>query len=96
MIDAEVFADVHGGSTTRKDAGIDARFGMSINRNLVPYARIGVRGTWPDTRPHYGAGVEYKLNGKWSVAGENAGDGASYDRGHRRNDSLTVGVDYFF
>lgn len=62
----------------------------------MPYARIGFTGTWPDTRLHYGAGVEYKFARNWSVAGEYTGDTAHYDGGHRRNDSLTFGVHYYF
>jgi len=96
VIGVEGFADFHGGSTTKKDAGIDAKFGMPLQQNIMPYARIGFTGTWPDTRLHYGAGVEYKFHKNWSVAGEYTGDTASYDQGHRRNDSLTVGVHYFF
>lgn len=95
VLGVEAFADFHGGSTTGKDAGIDAKIGMPIN-NVMPYARIGFTGFWPDTRLHYGAGVEYKFDKKWSVAAEYTGDTARYDGGNRHNDSLTVGVHYFF
>jgi outer membrane immunogenic protein len=95
LIGIEGFADFHGGSTTKKDAGIDAKLGMPI-KNIMPYARLGFTGTWPDTRLHYGVGVEYKLAKQWSVAGEWTADRASYDNGHRQNNSLTVGVHYFF
>ena len=96
VIGVEGFADFHAGSTTKKDGGIDTKVGIPVNGKVMPYARIGFTGTWPDTRLHYGAGVEYKFARNWSVAGEYTGDTARYDGGHRRNDSLTVGVHYYF
>jgi len=96
VIGFEGFMDFHDGSTTGKDGGIDLKFGMPVNGNFLPYGRIGFTGTWPDTRLHYGAGVEYKLEKNWSVAAEYTGDKSSYQGGHRRNDSLTVGVHYYF
>jgi outer membrane immunogenic protein len=95
VVGIEGFADFHGGSTTKKDAGIDAKVGMPIS-NVMPYARVGLTGTWPDTRLHYGAGVEYKVAKQWSVAGEWTADRAHYEGGHRQNNSLTVGVHYYF
>ncbi|SAK80567.1 hypothetical protein AWB77_03970 [Caballeronia fortuita] len=96
VVGFEGFMDFHAGSTTRKDGGIDLKFGMPVNGNIMPYGRIGFTGTWPDTRLHYGAGVEYKFQRNWSVAAEYTGDSANYQGGHRRNDSLTVGVHYYF
>ena len=96
VVGFEGFMDFHGGSTTKKDGGIDVKFGMPVDGNIMPYGRVGFTGTWPDTRLHYGAGVEYKFARNWSVAGEYTGDTAHYDGGHRRNDSLTVGVHYYF
>jgi hypothetical protein len=40
VIGAEGFADLHNGSTTYKDAGVDAKLGLPMN-NLMPYARLG-------------------------------------------------------
>ncbi|BBU27869.1 porin [Burkholderia sp. THE68] len=96
VVGVEGFADFHNSSTTRNDGGFDARFGMPLDNHLMPYARIGFTGFWPDTRLHYGAGVEYKFQKNWSVSAEYTGDTAHYDGGHRRNDSLTVGVRYYF
>ncbi|MDR5831565.1 porin family protein [Caballeronia sp. LP006] len=96
VVGVEGFADLHAGSTTKKDGGIDVKVGMPIDGNIMPYARVGFTGTWPDTRLHYGAGVEYKFAKQWSVAGEYTADTAHFDGGHRRNDSLTVGVHYYF
>jgi outer membrane immunogenic protein len=95
VIGIEGFADFHAGSTTKKDAGFDAKLGMPINK-IMPYVRLGFTAGWPDTRFHYGAGTEYKLAKHWSVAGEWTADRSSYQGGHRQNNSLTVGVHYFF
>ncbi|SAL49167.1 hypothetical protein AWB74_02276 [Caballeronia arvi] len=96
VVGLEGFADFHGGSTTKKDGGLDVKFGMPVNRNIMPYARIGFTGTWPDTRLHYGGGVEYKFAKNWSVAGEYTGDSSSYQGGHRHNNSVTMGLHYYF
>jgi outer membrane immunogenic protein len=47
VLGAEAFADFHNGSTTRKDAGIDARIGVPFNQ-IVSYARVGLTGSWPE------------------------------------------------
>ncbi|WP_244815734.1 porin family protein [Caballeronia sp. Lep1P3] len=96
VLGVEGFADFHSRSTTKNDAGVDVRFGMPLDGNVMPYARIGATGSWPDTRLHYGAGLEYKIRQHWSVAVEYTGDTSHYDGGHRRNDSLTAGVHYIF
>jgi outer membrane immunogenic protein len=92
----EVFADFHGGSTTRDDGGIDLKVGFPINNSVMPYARVGVTAHRPDNRLHYGAGVEYKFAKNWSLAGEYTGDTSHYQGGSRHNDSLTLGVHYYF
>ncbi|MFM0323052.1 outer membrane protein [Caballeronia glebae] len=96
VVGFEGFMDFHGGSTTYKDGGVDLKLGMPINGNIMPYARVGFTGTWPDTRLHYGGGVEYKFAKNWSVAAEYTRDSASYQNGHRHNDSVTMGVHYYF
>ncbi|SAK62724.1 hypothetical protein AWB79_02907 [Caballeronia hypogeia] len=96
VVGVEGFMDFHGGSTTKKDGGIDLKLGMPVNGNIMPYARIGFTGTWPDTRLHYGGGVEYKFAKNWSVAAEYTGDTSSYQGGRRHNDSLTAGLHYYF
>ncbi len=95
VIGGEVFADLHHGSTTYKDAGADLKFGMPYNA-FLPYGRFGFTGTWPNARLHGGVGLEYKMAAKWSVAGEWTMDKSSYDDTTRRNDSFTLGVHYFF
>ncbi|KND56338.1 hypothetical protein BPUN_0789 [Candidatus Paraburkholderia kirkii] len=96
VVGIEGFADFHCGSTTRDDGGFDVKFGVPVNGNIMPYARVGFTASWPDTRLHYGGGVEYKFAKNWSVAGEYTGDVSSYQGGHRHNDSVTIGVHYYF
>jgi outer membrane immunogenic protein len=74
VIGFEGFADFHGGSTTKKDGGLDLQIGTPINGNIMPYVRIGLTASWPHTRLHDGGGVEYKFAKAWGVAGEYAGD----------------------
>ena len=95
VIGAEVFADFHHGSTTYKDGGIDLKFGMPFN-TIMPYARLGMTGSWPNARLHGGLGVEYKFAKQFSVAAEWTADSSSHDGTKRRNDSMTVGVHYYF
>ena len=96
VLGLEGFADFHGGSVTKKDGGLDVKFGMPVNGNIMPYARVGFTTSWPTTRVHYGAGVEYKFAKNWSVAGEYTGDTTSYRGSNWNNNSLTVGVHYYF
>jgi outer membrane immunogenic protein len=95
VIGAEGFADFHNGSTTYKDAGVDARIGVPIN-HLMPYARLGFTGTWPNARLHGGLGLEYKFARNLSIAGEWTADTSSRDGTKRSNNSVTIGVHYFF
>ena len=95
MAGAEAFADFHNGSTTRSDGGIDMRFGMPLNQ-FMPYARVGFTADWPNTRLHYGAGVEYKFAPHVSLAGEWTTDKSNADGTKRRNNSFTLGLKYYF
>jgi outer membrane immunogenic protein len=95
VLGAEVFADMHHGSTTYKDAGADLKFGMPFNA-FLPYARIGFTGTSPNVRLHGGLGLEYKFAKQWSVAGEWTADSSKSNGTTRRNDSFTIGVHYYF
>ncbi|BBP96725.1 hypothetical protein BSFA1_18540 [Burkholderia sp. SFA1] len=92
----EGFADFHGGSVTKKDAGLDLKLGLPVNGNIMPYARVGFTASWPTTRVHYGAGVEYKFAKNWSVAGEYTGDTTSHNGANWNNNSLTLGLHYYF
>jgi len=95
MIGGEAFADFHHGSTTYKDAGADLKVGMPLG-NVMPYARMGLTGSWPDTRWHGGFGVEYKLHRQISLAGEWTSDSSRHEGTQRRNNSFTAGLMYYF
>jgi outer membrane immunogenic protein len=95
VLGAEAFADFHHGSTTRKDGGIDAKVGIPVGK-LMPYARLGFTGGWPDTRLHGGLGVEYKLSRQFGLAGEWTTDTSHLNGTKCRNDSFTVVLNYHF
>ncbi|CAB3773186.1 outer membrane protein [Paraburkholderia humisilvae] len=95
VLGPEVFADLHNGSTTGRDAGVDARIGLPINR-IMPYARIGFTGISPDTRFHGGLGVEYAVSEDVHVGLEWAADTSHTNGTKRNNNSLTVGLQYYF
>ena len=95
MLGAEAFADLHHGSATYKDGGLDAKFGMPFGR-IMPYARLGVTMDWPATRPHWGLGVEYAATRNFGVVAEWTGDHASAEHTSWNNNSFTVGVHYYF
>ncbi|ABE32843.1 outer membrane protein [Paraburkholderia xenovorans] len=95
VVGAEAFADLHHGSTTCKDGGIDAKFGMPFNQ-VLPYVRIGFTGDDPDTRFHWGLGVEYKFARHISAVGEWTTDTSNHDGTKRTNNSFTIGLQYHF
>lgn len=95
VVGAEAFADLHHGSTTFKDIGVDAKFGMPFNQ-FMPYARVGLTGNKPDTRLHWGLGVEYKFAKQVSAVGEWTTDSSNRDGTKRKNNSFTIGVRYHF
>jgi outer membrane immunogenic protein len=95
VLGAEAFADLHGGSTTKDDGGLDLRFGMPFNK-IMPYARIGFTSAWPDTRLHGGLGVEYAIYKNIHISGEWTADRSNSNGTKRTNNSFTVGVTYYF
>ena len=95
VIGAEAFADFHHSSTTYKDGGVDAKLGMPFN-SVMPYVRLGVTGSWPNARFHTGLGIEYKFIKQASLALEWTADQSKHDGTTRHNDSVTLGVHYFF
>ncbi|AOZ06532.1 outer membrane protein [Cupriavidus malaysiensis] len=93
VIGAEIFADLHFGSATNKDIGIDAKLGYPIG-SFMPYGRVGVTGTSPSYRIHYGAGVEYMATRNISVFSEWTGDTDRAGGSRWVNSSFTIGVNY--
>jgi outer membrane immunogenic protein len=95
VLGAEVFADLHGGSTTKDDGGLDLRIGMPFNK-VMPYARIGFTSAWPDTRLHGGLGIEYAIYKNIHISGEWTADQSNSNGTKRTNNSFTVGLTYYF
>lgn len=95
MLGAEAFADLHHGSATFKDGGLDAKIGMPFGQ-IMPYARVGFTLDWPATRPHWGVGVEYAATRNLGVTAEWTGDHANAEHSSWNNNSFTVGMHYYF
>ncbi|MFL9961024.1 porin family protein [Paraburkholderia sediminicola] len=95
MLGAEAFADLHHGSATYKDGGIDAKLGMPFGQ-IMPYARLGFTVDWPATRPHWGLGVEYAATKNLGVTAEWTSDHANAENSSWHNNSFTLGMHYYF
>ncbi|NML32617.1 outer membrane beta-barrel protein [Paraburkholderia antibiotica] len=95
MLGAEAFVDLHDGSATYKDGGLDAKLGVPFGK-IMPYARVGFTADWPSTRPHWGLGVEYAATKNLGVTAEWTGDHANAKDTRWNNNSFTVGVHYYF
>lgn len=95
VLGAEVFADLHHGSATFKDGGIDAKIGYPIAQ-FMPYARVGVTTDWPSARLHYGLGLEYKFTKNVSMFSEWTRDSSNAYDTHWTNNSFVVGANYRF
>jgi outer membrane immunogenic protein len=95
VLGAEAFADLHHGSATYKDGGVDAKIGYPINR-FMPYARLGVTTDWPSSAFHYGIGIEYRFTKNVSLFSEWTHDAANAYNTHWVNNSITVGANYRF
>jgi outer membrane immunogenic protein len=96
MLGGEAFADFHHGSTTRKDAGFDAKLGLPIERRYMPYLRLGATSQWPDSRLHYGLGLEYKALQSLGLGVEWTADTSAANGIRRHNNSFTLGAHYYF
>ncbi|MFA6121601.1 MAG: OmpA family protein [Sideroxydans sp.] len=91
LLGGEVFGDVHGGSYTKEDLGLDARLGLPMN-NWMPYLKLGVAGTEPGSRLHAGLGVEYSLSDRWSINAEYTTD----KKDAYKNNNIALGINGFF
>lgn len=91
LLGGEVFGDLHGGSYTKEDFGLDARLGLPMN-NWMPYLKLGVAGTEPGSRLHAGLGLEYSLSDRWSINAEYTTD----KKDAYKNNNITLGINGFF
>lgn len=95
LLGAEAFADLHHGSATYKDGGVDAKLGVPLGQ-FMPYARLGFTLDWPSTRPHWGLGVEYAATKHLGLTAEWTGDHTNADHSSWNNNSFTMGMHYYF
>ena len=96
VLGAELFADLHHGSATFKDGGIDAKIGYPIGR-FMPYVRLGaVAPDWHTSRFNYGLGVEYMAMKNVSLFSEWTRDSCNAYDTHWTNNSFVIGANYRF
>lgn len=92
---ADAWGDNHTQSATARDIGVDAKLGNVVD-TLMYYVKVGVAGTHPGTRVHYGLGLEYKADPNWGALLEWTGDTMSKDTTTYNNNNVVVGVTYHF
>ena len=95
LIGFEAFADYHNDSTTYKDGGFGVKLGKVFS-NVLIYGRVGTTGSWPSWRSQYGVGAETKVNGKVGLSTFVARDKASDNGITRENNSIALGINYYF
>lgn len=95
MLGINGFVDSHDQSSTLNDFGADIKLGLPIG-NFMPYGKIGLIGTWPSTRLHQGAGLEYKFAPQWTIVGEWTYDQTTAFNANYKNNNLALGINYYF
>jgi outer membrane immunogenic protein len=94
LLGVDGFVDWHTKSATYRDYGADVKLGFPMNK-FMPYAKLGVIGSWPGNRVHDGLGIEYKFARQWSVVGEYTGDSKTVDGQAYKNNNISIGVTYY-
>lgn len=95
LIGVDVWADDHKRSVTGRDWGGDFKVGQ-VQANTLYYLKMGVAATNPGTRPHVGAGVEYKFARSWGALAEVTYDVKTRDGTTYTNWNYVAGVTYHF
>jgi outer membrane immunogenic protein len=95
LVGVDVWADNHRRSVTGRDWGADFKVGQVQKRTLY-YLKMGVAASDPGTRPHVGAGVEYKLARSWGALAEVTHDVKTRDGITYSNWNYVAGVMYHF
>ena len=95
LLGGEVFADAHNDSYTKEDLGLDARFGLPMNK-WMPYMKLGVVGTTPGTRLHGGLGLEYSLSDRFSINAEYTTDTTNKSGVTYKNNNISLGFNGYF
>lgn len=95
ILGVDVWGDNHRNSVTGRDIGVDAKLGNVIDGTMY-YVKLGVAGTHPGARVHYGLGLEHKFDRNWGGLVEWTGDSMSKDSTTYNNNNLVVGATYHF
>lgn len=91
----EGFADFHKNSVTGRDFGMAFKIGKAFGDVLVS-GRAGITGRSPSFRPHFGLGIEYKLDKNLSLTGLITDDESSDEGVKRSNTNVVAGMNYYF
>lgn len=95
ILGADVWADDHRESVTGRDSGLDAKLGY-LDDSLMYYLKLGVAGTTPGKRVHYGWGLEFKFSRHWGGLVEWTGDTLSRGATVYQNNNVVAGITLHF
>lgn len=91
-----LWADDHTKSVTGRDYGADFKLGAVQYNHTLYYVKLGVAGSNPGTRPHYGLGIEYSFTPHWGVLAEWTGDKDTKNGETLQNNDFVIGMNYHF
>jgi hypothetical protein len=94
LLGVDGFVDWHPKSVTYRDYGADVKLGFPMDL-FMPYAKLGVTGSWPGNRVNGALGIEYKFGRRWSVVGELFADSKTVNGQAYKNSNISVGVSYY-
>jgi outer membrane immunogenic protein len=95
LLGVDGFGDWHPKSVTSRDYGADVKLGFPMYI-FMPYAKLGVTGSWPGNRVNGALGIEYKFARRWSVVGEWFADSKTVNGQAYKNSNISVGASYYF
>ena len=95
MLGVNAFLDHHTQSITGADFGTDLKLGFPSGK-YMPYIKLGLADSDPETRLHGGLGIEFKLTPQWSVAAEWTADSKSVNSVSHKNNNISVGLNYYY
>jgi hypothetical protein len=92
----DLWADDHTKSATGRDYGADFKLGAVQDNNILYYVKLGLAGSNPGTRAHYGLGIEYIFTPHWGTLIEWTEDKNTTNGETLQNDDYVIGVSYHF
>jgi hypothetical protein len=96
VIGVDLWADDHTESVTGRDYGADFKLGAVQDNNILYYLKLGIAGSNPGTRAHYGLGIEYIFTPHWGTLVEWTEDKNTKNGETLQNDDYVIGVSYHF